>query len=543
MRYMMLLLLFCTPVYSATIEVPKDYAKIQDAIDAAMDNDVILVDSGTYAENLFIHNKGITLKSKHGLNSTIIDGQQKDRVINFFSNKACCLEGFTITNGASQHGAGILCNGPVKIRHNRITQNMASPLSGSSIGAGIACYSKGVIIELNEISNNFPSSKGFCNGGGVWTGGASEVQILNNEIHLNRAGDGWGAGIRCQGAAVIAGNKIHHNSECERGGGISCNSDSPILVSDNQIYNNSADHCGGGVYLWGSMLTSNKWIRNCLIAGNKTNVDGGGIYSSAKIKISNCTVYGNEAKGGNGGGLWMIGQVENSIVWNNKAVLHKEIYGNVGINHSNVKGGMPGVGNIDKDPLFYDPAIMSFFLKQDPHQPGIINPCVDAGNNLALNVGLKSGATATNGAWDVGIVDMGYHYVYGFTLEGLVTEHYQLSERTGGVIDFKFDAGFENSKRNYLLLGSANGISPGVTLPGGTVLPLNWDIFTNMIIDLYNSPLCQNFMGTLDKHGMGWAHLKTGPLPNLAGTTLHFAYALSEPWDFASNPVQVDISP
>jgi hypothetical protein len=38
--------------------------------------------------------------------------------------------------------------------------------------------------------------------------------------------------------------------------------------------------------------------------------------------------------------------------------------------------------------------------------------------------------------------------------------------------------------------------------------------------------------------------LTVGPLPPVAvGITMHFAYALNGPWDFASNPVGVEIVP
>ena len=42
---------------------------------------------------------------------------------------------------------------------------------------------------------------------------------------------------------------------------------------------------------------------------------------------------------------------------------------------------------------------------------------------------------------------------------------------------------------------------PGFNLPGGTVLPLNWDVFTDLIMVLLNTPPCQGFLGTLDGNG------------------------------------------
>jgi hypothetical protein len=52
-----------------------------------------------------------------------------------------------------------------------------------------------------------------------------------------------------------------------------------------------------------------------------------------------------------------------------------------------------------------------------------------------------------------------------------------------------------------------------------------------------------DFTGMLDGSGMAAAQLNLGPAPGAAGTTLHFAFALNAPWDFASNAVPVSIVP
>lgn len=105
-------------------------------------------------------------------------------------------------------------------------------------------------------------------------------------------------------------------------------------------------------------------------------------------------------------------------------------------------------------------------------------------------------------------------------------------------------AGLENAGRNYLMLGSISGTSPGTLLPGGlAVLPLNWDLFTNTIIDMLNSYVFHNFMGHLNGTGTGNATLNLGPVPGAAGITMYFAFALNKPWNFTSNPVAIEIVP
>jgi len=149
----------------------------------------------------------------------------------------------------------------------------------------------------------------------------------------------------------------------------------------------------------------------------------------------------------------------------------------------------------------------------------------------------------------VGVVDMGFHYG-SRSLPTFTIEEYELSEATGGAIDFALDFTMNNHDRTYLIFGSMTGTEPGTPLPGGqTVLPLNWDLFTNIIFGLINSPFLQDFQGTLNNQGDATAQLNTfGPLPpGVSGNYLYFASLLSPEgfggWNVVSNPVAVKIVP
>ena len=62
-----------------TINVPEDYALIQDAIDASSDGDVIIVSPGTYTDSgeevVNMLGKQITLQASGTPEETIIDGE------------------------------------------------------------------------------------------------------------------------------------------------------------------------------------------------------------------------------------------------------------------------------------------------------------------------------------------------------------------------------------------------------------------------------------------------------------------------------------
>lgn len=116
-------------------------------------------------------------------------------------------------------------------------------------------------------------------------------------------------------------------------------------------------------------------------------------------------------------------------------------------------------------------------------------------------------------------------------------------DSTGASIDMELIAGTANAGRSYLVLGSASGTEPGIKLPGGLVLPLNWDPFLHLVLGLLNTPVFSGFMGVIPPSGMGGACFNAPAGTGLSGITLHFAYCLGSPFDFVSNGAAVEILP
>jgi len=127
--------------------------------------------------------------------------------------------------------------------------------------------------------------------------------------------------------------------------------------------------------------------------------------------------------------------------------------------------------------------------------------------------------------------------------EGLSSDVSSISATTGGTVNFTLDAGATHANRSYVMLGSASGTSPGITLSNGLVFPLNWDLMTNLVIDFLNTPTFQNFMGSLDSNGKAKAVFYATSLPGAAGLNLDFAYTLIKPIDFISNPITITVTP
>ena len=126
-------------------------------------------------------------------------------------------------------------------------------------------------------------------------------------------------------------------------------------------------------------------------------------------------------------------------------------------------------------------------------------------------------------------------------------DHKRISgvESAGGDVNFVLNAGQANGGRSYVLLGGISGTTPGTPLPGGmATLPINLDAFTCIMVYGMNGPVFQDFMGSLDANGSGLATLDASIpwSPDLAGFTLSFAFALYRPWDFVSNPVNIELT-
>ncbi|MBU0755355.1 MAG: hypothetical protein KJ645_09460 [Planctomycetes bacterium] len=125
----------------------------------------------------------------------------------------------------------------------------------------------------------------------------------------------------------------------------------------------------------------------------------------------------------------------------------------------------------------------------------------------------------------------------------LVADTYTMPE-AGGTVVFTLDSGLPKAGRNYLLLGSLSGTDPGYPLPGGlATLPLNLDDFTyNVVFPLLNTSTFANFLGQLDGYGEATAQMVVRPLPpGCVGVVLYFAYCLGRPFEFVSNPVEVEV--
>lgn len=136
------------------------FATIQMAIDKSSASDVIVVDDGIY-DSINSGNKSITIRSKNGFKSTVIDGKNTSRCfignVSSWEPNNTRLEGFTLRNGNAQGNLGQMGGASVGGTFvNCVFQN-----NNAHYNAGAAWYS---IMENCLITGSTVDSSGgaYC---------------------------------------------------------------------------------------------------------------------------------------------------------------------------------------------------------------------------------------------------------------------------------------------------------------------------------------------------------------------------------------------
>jgi len=340
-----LLLAVKMPVFAETHLVPANYATIQEAINNCSNGDVVIVDPGTYLENINFLGKDIVVTSSDPENpdivaTTIIDGNNQGSVVTFKNGESteAILTGFTITGGYSTNNDSIEGENYVYW------------------GAGIYCTNASPTITNNVIISN---------------NGPAQMQGDNPDAWQL----GYGGGICCFESGAIISHNIIKNNSAFAGAGIMTYFSEPI-ISHNLIYDNSAT-IGGGVVMLGGSLINNTILGNdaSIVTENEPGI-AGNVYAIINSEFGQSLIINNiicNAK--SEGGILLDGILDDSsFAFNN-------VWGNLPGNYidSETDEDNPGYdgqadrtgldGNISQDPLF-----------EDDYHIGADSPCCDAGD-------------------------------------------------------------------------------------------------------------------------------------------------------------------
>jgi len=342
---------------------------IQDAVDAATNGDLILVNDGYYQDgfattkqqtglpayvetNRVVINKPLTVQSLDGPSTAFISGNSMYRCA-WLTNGAV-LSGFTLIFGAAgwtQPGFG----------------KLTTTVIGNGGGATGSLGGGGVL-------NNCLLEDCTANGNG---GGAYELNLIACAVSDNQATNGGGAAASTLVNCLVTGNQVQYTP---KGIGV-----------PGTTYGN-----GGGII--GSSAV------NCLIAGNSA-FQGGGAWDAPLLV--NCTIVNNSASFYGGvspdtESSPVVNQVTNCLIYFNTAGTNANFgpgpYNNLSLNYT-CTFPLPasGTGNVTNEPTFVD------FWGGDYH-PDAYSPVINSGlNDVVTNtVDLDGNPRISGGTVDLG---------------------------------------------------------------------------------------------------------------------------------------------
>jgi hypothetical protein len=313
---------------------------IQDAVDAALAGDEIVVTNGIYATgerdneagaNRVAVDKPLTVRSVNGPEFTIIDGL--GQIGCAYLTNGTSLSGFTLTNG---YGGvvGDFWTGTATVSNCVISGNLRFGAFGCTL-------------DNCTLSNNHATWRG----GGAWSCTLNNCSLIGNTVDdhgANLQTEGGGAYSCTLNNCTLTGNSvmrgIGYNGDAAYGGGASSSTLNNCTLTGNKVF--ATDHSGGGF----SVLAY-----------------GGGAYGST---LNNCAIVGNSASrnqpnNGHGiGGGTANCTLNNCIVCFNAAIVGTDVYG----------GGLDHCWTTS-NPLFADTNGWAN-LRLQPN-----SPCINAGDN------------------------------------------------------------------------------------------------------------------------------------------------------------------
>jgi len=288
--------IFSVALLAEVIHVPGDFVTIQEAIDFAVDGDVVEIADGVYRgegnRDLDFLGKAITVRGASGDPEVCviycegtIDNEHRGFCFCTDEGMDSMVEGLTIMNGFAEQGGGVYCSGSSLTLNNCIIMNCTA----ESEGGGIYC-SSGSPTRINcTIKNNAVLGDDFSLGGGGVFQQYSNATMIGCVIADNTANRG--GGVYCMDAdSVMIRCAINGNTSFERGGGVCLALGSPLLL-DCTISENVAEY-GGGAFC----VSSSPSLSNCTVTNNHSLLDGGGLFCYQDFTmLSNCNIWGNTA--------------------------------------------------------------------------------------------------------------------------------------------------------------------------------------------------------------------------------------------------------
>lgn len=345
---------------------------IQDAVDAAATDSLILVTNGIYASggrpavggltNRVMLDKRMTLFAVNGAAHTVIEGRWHPGTTNGTAAVRCAwlgngaaLDGFTLRRGATlalgdtnhlQCGGGIWCASTNAWITDCVIEDNAAAAQGGGVWRGTLTHT---VLRGNQVPRE---------GGGAFSSVLQDCQLEHNT-----AWSGGGAADAILTDCVL--NQNTGSGRSGRGGGALASTLDRCVLTYNDAYS------GAGAYestLTRCLLRGNRathgagvhrgTLHQCRLEDNQASDTGGGASSATLVS---CALIGN--RGARGGGVWggtltnctlvdchggaQAATLYNCILWDNAGY---DYWMDCALHYSCARPRAAGEGNTDADP-------------------------------------------------------------------------------------------------------------------------------------------------------------------------------------------------
>lgn len=313
-------------------ETQDAFSSIQEALDSALEGDLIAVCPGTYAEQLRFPVTALTLLATHGPAQTILDSGALPGSTILFNQRqtsSTVLQGFTVRGGSGslnpdcghsststdRHGGAICIRDATPTLIGLVIQRSSDATSSPTYGGGIYAHwttgPQNEALLLQQLVLTGLTASSF--GGGIalvnLTANLSELELQGNTA--TPGGGGGGGGLYLKSATGSMEQLWIHQNIGKNGGGMLIDGGKPSFIHL-RVEANLAN-AGGGAYIQGGAAVDSM---HGLIFGHQKNstggdtANGGGLYitgSTTKVTLEHCVIAKNtvSATAGNGGGVYL----------------------------------------------------------------------------------------------------------------------------------------------------------------------------------------------------------------------------------------------
>ena len=259
-----MLMLTTVTAHAATINVSGGGAALQNAINTAVDGDVLRVAPGTYSP-ISTSNKRITIEGTGSVSATIINGGSTNRCATLGTTEAAfthttntVLTGFTLRNGNADHANVTVDRYRGGGSHGGTLNNCT--LSGNTAGGHGGGSAWGTLNNCWLTGNT----------AGDYGGGSLGGTLNNCILSGNKANQGGGSYYGILNNCTLSGNRATSRGGGSYGG----------TLNNCTLTGNTAVDFGGGSY--------GDTLRNCIIWNNTITIGSSSNYSGGTITYS-CT--------------------------------------------------------------------------------------------------------------------------------------------------------------------------------------------------------------------------------------------------------------